>query len=79
MPIENLKAENERLKKAIENFGKNPAGFDWAVLDLIDKLERAIERIGRVAFSRMKDPETPEFRYYELIWKLSQEALGSKK
>lgn len=35
-----LLAENKRLKKAIKDFGNNPAGFDWAVLDRIEKLEK---------------------------------------
>lgn len=34
-----LEAENKRLKKAIEDFGNNPAGFDWAVLEKIEQLE----------------------------------------
>ncbi len=40
---EQLEAENKKLKKAIESFGKNLAGFDWAVLERIDTLEHAIE------------------------------------
>lgn len=31
--------EIKRLKKAIEDFGKNPAGFDWAILMKLDDLE----------------------------------------
>ncbi len=34
-----LQTENKRLKKAIESFGKNPAGFDWAVLEKIEQLK----------------------------------------
>lgn len=40
-----LQTENKQLKEAIENYGNNPAGFDWAVLDKIDKLEVALERL----------------------------------
>ena len=32
-------AENRRLKKAIEDYGNNPAGFDWAVLEKIENQE----------------------------------------
>lgn len=34
-----LKVENKKLKKVIEDFGSNPAGFDWVVLGRIDELE----------------------------------------
>ena len=34
-----LQAENERLKKAILDFGNGEMDFDWAVLDRIDVLE----------------------------------------
>lgn len=37
--LERLGKENARLKKAIEDFGKNPAGFDFAVLERIENLE----------------------------------------
>jgi len=40
-----LFAENEQLKKAILDFGKNPAGFDWGVLNKIDELEAENERL----------------------------------
>jgi len=43
--IESLRTENERLKKAITDFGKNPVGFDWAVLEKIDNLEAENERL----------------------------------
>ena len=38
--------ENEQLKKAIEDFGNNPAGFDWAILERIDCLERFLKSIA---------------------------------
>ena len=43
--IKALEAENRKLKKAIEDFGKNPAGFDWGVLDRIDQLEEVLDWI----------------------------------
>jgi len=43
--IESLRTENERLKKAITDFGKNPVGFDWAVLEKIDNLEAENEML----------------------------------
>jgi len=43
--IKSLQDENDRLKKAITDFGKNPAGFDWAVLEKIDNLEAENEML----------------------------------
>jgi hypothetical protein len=40
-----LQAENKRLKKTIEDYGNNLAGFDWAILERIDNLERTLEEI----------------------------------
>ena len=40
-----VEAENKRLKKAIEDYGNNPAGFDWAVLEEIEQLKEALEWI----------------------------------
>lgn len=37
--IARLKHENATLKKAILKFGKNPAGFDWEVLNCMDENE----------------------------------------
>ncbi len=60
------KAENRLLKKAIEDFGRNPAGFDWAVLGKIDNLETenkllrdAVLSQGR-ALDRIDDLIVPE-------------------
>jgi len=39
---EESKAEVGRLRKAIESFGNNPAGFDWAVLSRIEELEAEV-------------------------------------
>jgi len=36
---EKLQAKVGRLEKAILDFGNNPAGFDWAVLERIERLE----------------------------------------
>ena len=41
--IVNLETENKRLKQAILDFGNNPAGFDWGVLERISTLEEALE------------------------------------
>ena len=38
-----LEAENKQLKEAIIAYGNNPAGFDWAVLVKIDKLEQLLD------------------------------------
>lgn len=38
-----LKEQIEQREKAINAYGNNPAGFDWAVLDKIDRLERALK------------------------------------
>lgn len=43
--IKKLLAENKRLKKAILNFGNNPAGFDWSVLEKIEELETKIKKL----------------------------------
>ena len=40
-----LQAEKELLKAAIESFGNNPAGFDWAILERLDKLEGENEQL----------------------------------
>lgn len=40
-----LIAEVERLRSVIESFGKNPAGFDWGVLERLDELEQENERL----------------------------------
>lgn len=40
-----LTKENKRLKKAIEDFGNNPAGFDWGVLEQLGNLEEEIDRL----------------------------------
>lgn len=37
--LDRAEAENRRLKKAIEDYGNNPAGFDWAVLEKIETQE----------------------------------------
>jgi len=37
--LDRAESENGRLKKAIEDYGNNPAGFDWAVLEKIENLE----------------------------------------
>ena len=42
--VEQIEAENKRLKQAILDFGNNPAGFDWAVLDKIYGLEAKLEK-----------------------------------
>lgn len=44
--VEQIQAKNEQLKKAIEDFGNNPAGFDWGVLDKIDDLENLLIAIS---------------------------------
>jgi len=41
-----LENENERLKKAIKDFGNNPAGFDWGILGRIDDLENLLESVA---------------------------------
>ncbi len=43
--VEQLQVENKRLKKAIENYGNNPAGFDWAVLEKLDEQEIELEKL----------------------------------
>ena len=37
--LEKSETENKRLKKAIDDFGNNPAGFAWAVLERIEQQE----------------------------------------
>lgn len=48
--IKELEAENKRLKKAILDFGNNPAGFDWAVLERIEQFETVLQSIQANAF-----------------------------
>lgn len=43
-----LRNENKRLKSAIEAFGSNPAGFDWAVLERLEQQELEIERLNNL-------------------------------
>lgn len=38
-----LAEENERLKKAILDYGNNPAGFDWNILEKIEQLEAEVD------------------------------------
>ena len=38
-----LTAENKQLKRTIESYGKNPAGFDWAILAELDDKDGRIE------------------------------------
>lgn len=38
----------EQLKNAILKFGNNPAGFDWAVLDEIDKLQAENKKLSKI-------------------------------
>lgn len=40
---EQLEVKNKQLKQAIENYGNNPASFDWTVLDRIDILENLLK------------------------------------
>lgn len=42
--IGELQSENKALKKAIEDFGNNPAGFDWGVLNRLNELEDVNQR-----------------------------------
>lgn len=45
MQLRNAKDKKiDQLERAIESFGKNPAGFDWAVLDELDTQEQEIEQ-----------------------------------
>jgi len=37
--LDRAESENGRLKKAIEDYGNNPAGFDWAILEKIENQE----------------------------------------
>jgi len=37
--LDRAESENRRLKKAIEDYGNNPAGFDWAILEKIENQE----------------------------------------
>lgn len=39
-------AEINRLKEAILKYGNNPAGFDWAVLEEIEKLKEAYKAVN---------------------------------
>lgn len=56
--ISSLVHNNKLLRKAILEFGKNPAGFDWAVLERIETMEEinkelleacklAVSRLGK--------------------------------
>lgn len=49
-----LEAENKRLKKVINEFGNNPAGFDWAVLEKIENLEEALALANSMILSGEK-------------------------
>ena len=40
--IVDLKAENERLKRAIDKYGTEPVSFDWGVLEDIDRMEEQV-------------------------------------
>lgn len=54
--IKKLKDENKRLKKAIEDYGNNPAGFDWAVLERMEQLEEAVSyAVGKLGKQGMDD------------------------
>ncbi len=44
----------KQLQKAINDFGNNPMGFDWAVLGRIDELERENERLQAIE-SKIQD------------------------
>jgi hypothetical protein len=46
-----LQSDNEKLKEAILKYGNNPAGFDWAVLDEIDRLKAENERFRAGCFA----------------------------
>lgn len=43
--VVDLLAENKQLKKAIDAYGNDPAGFDWTILGRLDKLEDENERL----------------------------------
>ena len=45
--IQQLQVQNEHLQKALLGLGRNPDGFDWAVLDKIDTLETENEKYKR--------------------------------
>lgn len=53
-----LQTENERLKKAILDYGKNPAGFDWAVLERIEQLEKAVALLNSMLLCGEKHSNT---------------------
>ncbi len=44
---EELLADNARMRREIEAAGNNPAGFDWSVLERLDRLEMAEERLAQ--------------------------------
>jgi len=44
----------KQLQKAILEFGNNPAGFDWAVLDKLDEQERQIEQLQETVPSKIE-------------------------
>lgn len=56
-----LEAENKRLKNAIREFGNNPAGFDWAVLERIEDLEEALGLVNSMILSGEKHSKKSKF------------------
>lgn len=76
-----LSTENERMKKLIESYGNNPAGFDWEVLGQIDDLEREnqtlvrnLKEIGAVADKAYREA-TNEHGNLHLISVMAREAV----
>ena len=56
--IASLQTKNKRLKKAILDFGNNPAGFDWGVLEKMDSLEAANAKLREALESWMEATRT---------------------
>ena len=73
--VKQLEAGNKRLKRAIEEFGNNPAGFDWAVLEKLEKLEKALANIADSSID-----ENPPYRIMgaEQMKEVAQQALKGK-
>lgn len=82
--VSELEAENARLRKAIESYGNNPAGFDWAVLGRIDELERENERLREADLLVRQihsDADTGQLDGVDLDWMVAADAyvLGNAK
>ena len=80
-----LKKQIEQLQKAILDFGNNPAGFDWAILEKLDAFEvenETLKNLLRQSHAEVCSMNCPSVKKAEDKWthcKLCEEITKALK